>query len=92
MFSRVTARLIGDVQGVGLRWATRQEGRTLGVTGFVRNEPDGSVLIVAEGDRTELSRLLEWLEANRSQGVIRDVDLEWGNALGDYSEFEITYY
>lgn len=56
----LTIRVIGHVQGVYFRQSTQRKARELGLSGFVRNEPDGSVTIEAEGDPEELARLAEW--------------------------------
>lgn len=50
-------RVSGRVQGVGFRWWTRQTGRQLGVRGIVRNLPDGSVEVHAEGRPERLDEL-----------------------------------
>ena len=47
----------GRVQGVGFRWFGRQTARRLGISGWVRNNPDGSVEIAARGDETALEQL-----------------------------------
>jgi acylphosphatase len=58
--SRVIARVTGRVQGVNYRATARREARLLGLAGWVRNEPDGSVLIDAEGDSAALEAFLDW--------------------------------
>ncbi len=52
----------GRVQGVGFRFATRQVARRLGVTGWVRNLPTGSVEVWAQGDADPVDGLRAWLE------------------------------
>jgi acylphosphatase len=52
----------GRVQGVGFRWWTREQARALGITGWVRNERDGSVHVQARGDRQALVRFRAALE------------------------------
>ncbi len=54
-------RVTGQVQGVFFRAATREEARRLGLTGWVRNLPNGEVEVVACGDDTQLQDLVEWL-------------------------------
>ncbi len=53
----------GRVQGVGFRWFVRQRARALDLRGFVRNCPDGTVEVVAEGSGRALSALEEQLRA-----------------------------
>ncbi len=54
------ARVSGRVQGVSFRWYTQEQARRLGVTGWVRNEPDGSVLLHAEGEDEAVDALVAW--------------------------------
>jgi acylphosphatase len=63
----------GQVQGVGFRWATRNQARRLNLLGWVRNLSDGSVEILAMGERSELFSFSEWLwqgpEGSKVKGV-----------------------
>ena len=68
---RLEARVTGDVQGVGFRVYTRDAAKTLGLSGGVRNEADGSVYVVAEGARDKLQSLLDKLW--RSPGYVDNV-------------------
>ena len=61
----VQARVVGRVQGVSFRWYTEERARALGVTGWVRNEPDGSVLLHAEGDDDAVDALVAWCRTGR---------------------------
>ena len=56
---RVQLRVIGRVQGVGFRYFVQTRATSLGLRGWVRNESDGSVLLLAEGDPDSLARLLK---------------------------------
>jgi acylphosphatase len=56
----VEARVSGRVQGVSFRWYTQEQAHSLGVAGWVRNEPDGSVLLHAEGEPTAVDALVAW--------------------------------
>jgi acylphosphatase len=69
----VQARVTGRVQGVSFRWYTQERARALGVTGWVRNEPDGSVLVHAEGDDDAVDALVEWCRRGPSLAKVVDV-------------------
>ena len=81
----VQARVSGRVQGVSFRWYTQERARQLGVTGWVRNDPDGSVLVHAEGedDAVELAAgtTLRLVETRLIEGI--DVHLVVEVADGD---------
>jgi acylphosphatase len=59
---RARAIVTGRVQGVSFRASTCSEARRLGVVGWVRNLPDGSVELEAEGDDDRVAALLAWCE------------------------------
>lgn len=54
----------GIVQGVGFRWATQAVARKIGIFGNVRNNPDGSVTIVAQGDSLKLAEFISKVKAS----------------------------
>ena len=63
----------GRVQGVGFRYATITEARRLGLTGWARNAPDGSVEIVAEGERQAVEALVAWCQTGPPTARVRAV-------------------
>lgn len=66
-------RVSGRVQGVGFRWWTRKKGRELGVSGTVRNLPDGSVEVHAAGRSSEVEALGELLGRGPLGAKVRSV-------------------
>lgn len=60
MQTRIHAIISGTVQGVFYRTSTQNEAKKIGLTGFVRNLPDGTVELEAQGESDELDQLLEW--------------------------------
>lgn len=78
----------GRVQGVFFRAATKRKADELGITGFVRNQPDGSVYIEAEGDPDNLSVFESWCSAGPPRAQVERVDIKKGN-LQFFSEFNI---
>jgi acylphosphatase len=71
----------GVVQGVYFRAHTQAEAQKLGLHGFVRNEPDGSVYIEAEGDENDLKQLVQWCHEGSPQAVVETVDVSEGPAV-----------
>ncbi|MEZ4996543.1 MAG: acylphosphatase [Bacteroidales bacterium] len=59
------------VQGVGFRWSAAREAWRLGVTGYVRNMPDGTVFLEAEGSREKLDAFAAWCRKRARNGVCR---------------------
>ena len=85
---RLEVRFTGHVQGVGFRYTTHRIASRWPVTGYVENRDDGSVFLVAEGDRKELIGFLEEvtleLEAN-----IREAEKNLYSASSEWSAFSI---
>lgn len=78
----------GRVQGVGFRYTTREIASQYAVTGFVRNQPDGSVLLVAEGKPDELERFVRDLQ-QRMERNIRSSEKRQSRATGEFADFTI---
>jgi acylphosphatase len=79
----------GRVQGVGFRYATLRRATQLGLAGSVRNRPDGSVEVYAEGAREALDELVTWLGRGPSYARIDRVDVEPCTVRGA-TQFEIA--
>ena len=86
---RVSVYYYGRVQGVGFRYTTVSVAEKFPVTGFVRNEWDGSVCLVAEGPETALRGLLDGIQASSVGRHIRDVRARWEEATGTFGSFQV---
>ena len=86
---RFEVSFTGRVQGVYFRATARDIAQSYAVTGWVRNEPDGSVRLVVEGDEVELDRYLMALRAEK-QSNIDAVHIERADATGEFTTFEIA--
>lgn len=75
-------RVIGVVQGVFFRASTREAAVALGVAGWVRNLPDGSVEAVFEGPREAVERAVAWARTGPPHAVVERVEVEWGAPEG----------
>lgn len=65
----------GLVQGVGFRWSTAREAARLGVRGWVRNRPDGTVEAAVEGPAGDVEAMLRWLGHGPAGAVVHAVDV-----------------
>ena len=69
-------RIEGRVQGVGFRYATGQRARSLGVAGWVRNNADGTVEAVFEGDPERVDALVAWCRRGPAGARVDEVRVE----------------
>jgi acylphosphatase len=88
---RLSAIVHGRVQGVFFRDFTRRQAWALGLTGYVRNLPDGAVEVVAEGPQDALQQLLERINVGPSGAYVEKVDFQWGDHSGEFDRFEVRY-
>lgn len=79
----------GLVQGVGFRYNTRVEASRLGLTGYVKNLPDGTVKIVAEGPASALNQLAEWARQGPPAADVRQMEVTRDIATGEFGNFSI---
>ena len=91
--NNIRVRLIikGRVQGVWFRESTRREAVALGVTGWVRNRPDRTVEVLAEGPEKQVKELVSW--CNHGPPVARvDHVLETGEGWkGEFESFDLVF-
>jgi len=88
--ARFVVRFKGDVQGVGFRATATQEARGLDVHGFVRNEPDGTVTVDADGPPDDLNTLVSRIRSSMG-AKISGVDLDRREPQGRNDGFGIQY-
>lgn len=86
-----SATVFGRVQMVGFRYGAVQRAKTLPVYGWVKNNPDGSVGVYAEGYQDKLELLAKWLERGPVTAEVSRVDLKWHPFSGRYKSFTVTY-
>ncbi|HFZ8995297.1 TPA: acylphosphatase [Citrobacter freundii] len=88
----IIAWVYGRVQGVGFRYTTQHEAKRLGLTGYARNMDDGSVEVVACGEKEQIDALMQWLKAGgpRSARVERVLS-EPHRPDGELKDFSIRY-
>jgi len=82
-------RVQGRVQGVGYRHFIVVEAGRLGLNGVVRNLPDGSVEVIAEGDRAPLERLVERARRGPTHAIVANLVTDWGEGPPRYTRFGV---
>ncbi len=88
---RIHATIHGRVQGVFFRETTRQEAQKPGLTGWVRNLPDGTVETEFQGEEGIVKQLLEWLPQGSSMSQVSRVESREIDPVSGESEFEIRW-
>ncbi|MDD5307620.1 MAG: acylphosphatase [Deltaproteobacteria bacterium] len=79
----------GMVQGVGFRWGARAEADRLGLAGYVRNVPDGTVEVIAEGRRDALEAFVRWLGHGPELAGVDRVVVDWIEPPGAVPPFTV---
>lgn len=79
----------GRVQGVGFRYYTRTKATSLGLTGWVNNEPDGTVHVVCEGDSAGLKEFEAWLDQGPPSAHVSRVEKHYREYRGIYRTFSV---
>ena len=89
MKARARAVFRGRVQGVFFRDNTRRRADELGVLGWVRNLPDGSVEAIFEGEKADVAEIVRWCTHEQPRAKVDAADVEWMKYLAEFNCFEI---
>lgn len=79
----------GDVQGVGFRYFTRQNASLYGICGWVKNMPDGSVEIDAEGNDYNMAEFIKAIKRGNGYSRVESVTVKELNEIIGYGAFSI---
>jgi acylphosphatase len=89
---QITAIARGQVQGVGYRYFVTGCAQETGVVGYVRNLPDGTVQIVAEGTHEILDRFIRMIRAEQDPSIqVEGITITSAEASGEYTQFSIRW-
>lgn len=91
MTKGISLKVIGRVQGVFYREFVKSEAKSLGVRGFVRNEPDGSVFIEAESNEDSLKKFIEICREGPFSANVEKVEINYLDELKKYPDFVVDY-
>ena len=81
----------GYVQGVAYRTYVQDAATALGVIGYVQNMRDGTVYVVAQGERDTLKDFVEYLNEGSLRAKVAGVAVEWGTRATNYEDFGIVH-
>jgi len=88
---RVHIFVSGLVQRVFFRANTVETARKLGITGWVRNSPNGQVEAIFEGDRENIQKMIEWAKKGPPSAKVDGIKVDWQEYKGEFNNFEIRY-
>ncbi|MDP6628957.1 MAG: acylphosphatase [Candidatus Marinimicrobia bacterium] len=92
MEDELSVKLIvsGKVQGVSFRWFTVQAAREMGLCGYAKNLPDGTVEVIAEGTKAGLESLIKKVKQGSPFSHVENVEVDWGGLTNQFSDFNIS--
>lgn len=87
MKKRAVIKVHGKVQGVFFRNTSELEAKKLNLSGWVKNENDGTVGMIVEGEDMDLRKFVEWCKYGSDNADVEKVDVWWHDATGEYDDF-----
>jgi acylphosphatase len=91
MMKRIEAMVYGRVQGVSFRYNTQRAAVERQLVGWVANQHNGSVKVVAEGSESNLNGLVDFLHQGIPPAHVDRVAVQWTNPTGEFSRFTIRW-
>lgn len=85
------AVVTGKVQGVMYRAYVQESATTLGIVGYVKNNPDGSVFVLGQGLPDTLKEFVEYLNEGSSLSKVESVGIDWRSVSVTYDEFSVLH-
>lgn len=79
----------GRVQGVAFRYYARNIASQLGVSGWIKNLPDGKVELLVEGSKNSVEEMVEWCKRGSRMAEVEDIEVDWLPYSGKYNEFQL---
>ncbi len=89
--ARAHVHIRGRVQGVNFRYHTMRQARAAGLSGWVRNLPDGRVEAIFEGAKSAVEQLVDWCRAGPSSAQVDHLDVTWETPSSEEGEFRVRF-
>lgn len=84
-------KISGRVQGVGFRFFVQQKARELGIKGWVKNMGDGSVLVMAQGEKTDMETFIDYLSRGPALARVDNIEKSKTDFSSEFSDFGVKY-
>ncbi len=91
MDKRVNLKITGKVQGVFFRHNSKEIADSLNLTGYVQNNPDNTVTIVAEGEENDLKEFVKFIQKGTPQSKIENIKTDWQAPTNEFKQFEVKF-
>lgn len=91
MIKRMVLKIHGFVQGVSYRYYSSYFAKSSGVKGYVKNESDGTVILVAEGKMEDLHKILNYCYNGIKYANVEKIEVSWEAATGEFIDFSVRY-
>ena len=88
MLKQLNIRIYGKVQGVWFRKSVKDQAERIGISGFVMNEPDGTIFIVANGNSEQLDEFITYCKEGPEQADVKNIHIE-EEQVKDLEDFRI---
>ncbi len=92
MLVRAHVFVSGKVQGVWFRGTTKDEADKLGLTGWVRNLPDGRVEAIFEGEKEKIEKAIQFCGKGPRGARVTAVEVSWESYTGEFKDFKTRYF
>ena len=89
MIAAAKLKISGQVQGVWYRASTHEKALALGLAGWVKNMPDGSVEALAQGPKEDVEALIAWCWKGPPLARVNQVAVEWTDPDKGFKKFEV---
>jgi acylphosphatase len=90
MKSRSHIFVFGKVQGVLFRENTRKKAAEFGLSGFVRNLPNGKVEAVFEGEKEKIEKIIRWIKKGPETAQVENIEINWQDYKKEFENFKIA--
>lgn len=91
MFTEAQCVIVGRVQQVGFRDFVQTQAKECGITGWVKNNDDGTVSVLAQGLPEDTKRFIEELHEGSVLSVVEGVSVDWGTPKEPFTDFVVIY-